>query len=106
MATIPKTMKLLLAGGALALLAGCLSSGGPQTRRADFVCDGGERVTVVFQPNMARIVSVDPHIEMPRIRTASGFHFGTAQNSIRGQGSRMTWTRGFAQPVSCRELRR
>lgn len=95
-----------LMGAAFLTLAGCVSSGGRQTSRVDYVCDNGERVTVVFQPNTARIISVQPPVEMPRQRTASGFHFATAQNSIRGQGRQMTWTRGFATPLQCREVNR
>jgi hypothetical protein len=95
-----------LMGAAFLALAGCASSGGRQTSRVDYVCDNGERVTVVFQPNTARIISVQPAVEMQRQRTASGFHFASAQNSIRGQGRQMTWTRGFAAPLNCREVNR
>jgi hypothetical protein len=92
-------------GAATLILAGCLS-GGPQTRRAEFICQGGERVTVVFQPNTARIISTDPPVVMDRRRTRTGFWFASNQNSIRGSGREMSWTRGFGMPLRCREVRR
>jgi len=103
----PKSaLSAILMGAAFLALAGCALPGGRQTSRVDNVCDNGERVTVVFQPNTARIISVQPAIEMQRRRTGSGFHFATAQNSIRGQGRQMTWTRGRAAPLRCREVNR
>jgi hypothetical protein len=100
-----RAVKALLLGAAMLVLAGCLS-GGPQTRRAEFICEGGERVSVVFQPNTARIISTNPPIVMDRRRTSTGFWFASPQNSIRGSEGRMTWTRGRAMPIQCRETRR
>ena len=94
-----------LALTAATMLAGCLSSGGPQTRRVDYICDGGRRVTVVFQPQTARIISPgQAPVEMQRRRTNNGFWFASATHSVRGNGRAMTLTEGFAAPVRCREV--
>jgi hypothetical protein len=92
-----------LAGAAL--LAGCMTSS-PQTRRVDYSCEDGQQLTVVFQPNMARIVSETPPLELPQRRTPNGFHYGTPQNSIQGQGRELTLIRGRSAPVRCHEVSR
>jgi hypothetical protein len=98
-------MRLLTGLAAAGLVAGCITDS-PTTRRVDYRCDDGQQLTVVFQPRMARIVSETPPLELPVLRAASGFAFGTPQNSIRGRGREMTLTRGRAAPIRCLEVAR
>lgn len=82
-------------------LTGCATATegrGPVT----YHCQDGKKITVVFGPNSARILSRGSQpIVLPQIMTVTGFAYETPQNSIRGTRTEVTFTQGRMMPQTC-----
>lgn len=71
-------------------------------RVVNFVCQGGERLTVTFRGGAARLVD-------PRGRTfilqqqisGSGIRYAGQGQTLRGKGREMTWTPDRGRPRNC-----
>ena len=95
----------LLAGGAMALLAGCM----PRATAAPTVvyqCEDVLRLSVQFDPDKARVTLPDGTVlSLPQQPAASGFWYSSGLHELRGKGDEAQWTVGRRVPMACRALR-
>jgi heat shock protein HslJ len=81
-----------------------LPGGTPSAARTvDFVCDGGQRLSVTFEGSVARLVDqTGRRATLEQKPAASGIHYESAGESLRGKGQEITWSRTGVAPLVCR----
>lgn len=73
------------------------------TRKADFVCDGGQRLSVTFDAKAAHLVDRSGRrAVLTQQPAASGIWYESAGESLRGKGQEVTWSRPGQAPLVCR----
>jgi heat shock protein HslJ len=78
-------------------------SGASAARSVEYLCGGGQRLSVTFEGKTAPLV--DPsgrHAMLDQRPAASGIFFEAAGESLRGKGQELTWSRTGAPPLTCR----
>jgi heat shock protein HslJ len=80
------------------------ASGASAARHVEYLCDGGQRLSVTFEDEAARLAeSSGRHATLDQRPAASGIFYEAAGESLRGKGPELTWSRPGAPPVSCRQ---
>jgi heat shock protein HslJ len=99
----------------LALLLGCAStlaaaaprepqtSGASAAGQVEYLCDGGQSLSVTFEDKAARIAEPSGRrVTLDQRPAASGIFYEAGGESLRGKGQEITWSRAGASPLTCR----
>jgi membrane-bound inhibitor of C-type lysozyme len=70
--------------------------------KAKYYCNKGQSLKVVFQGSWATVTPKGGKtVTLTQARTADGFLYAKGKYSLRGRGSKATWTAGHAKPLKC-----
>lgn len=100
-----KQLAWLLAGGGMALLAGCMPRAAA-TPAVVYQCEDAVRLSVRFEAEKALVSLPDGAVlSLPQQPAASGFWYSSGLHELRGKGDEAQWTVGRRVPMACRALR-
>ena len=96
-------LSLAVAGFALsALVPAGAADAAKKPIKAKYYCNKGQSLKVVFQGSTATVTPKGGKaVTLRQAMAADGFLYAKGKYSLRGRGSKATWTAGRNKPLKC-----